>query len=207
VAARFAQTPGEAASPAHDDRGERRVDAERGGTMDEANRFAPPATAVADVGPDAVQPIRFWPPSGRIGRLRFLAYGLALYILFIVAAFAFGFASAMIGHDSALMSALAMVGFLVYLFAAFVLIVQRSHDMDMSGWWSIAAIIPIVGLLWVFKGGTRGANRWGPPPPPNGIAVTILGWLLPVVVVIGIVAAVALPAAQQATTRAVGTPR
>jgi len=101
--------------------------------MDEANRFAPPATAVADVGPDAVQPVRLWPPRGRIGRLRFLAYGLALYIIFVVAAFAWGFASAMVGKDSALLNALAMVGFLVYLFAAFVLIMQRSHDMNMSG--------------------------------------------------------------------------
>nr|HET7859174.1 DUF805 domain-containing protein [Caldimonas sp.] len=169
--------------------------------MDEANRFAPPATSVADVGPDVVQPVRLWPPSGRIGRLRFLAYGLALYVLFIVAAFVFGFVSAMVGKDSVLMSALGMLGFLAYLVAAFVLIVQRSHDMDMSGWWSIAAIIPIVGLVWVFKGGTRGANRWGPPPPPNGVFVTIAGLLLPVIVVVGIVAAVALPAYQQAAMR------
>jgi uncharacterized membrane protein YhaH (DUF805 family) len=170
--------------------------------MDEANRFAPPATAVADVGSDAVQPVRLWPPRGRIGRLRFLAYGLALYVIFVVGAFAWGFASAMVGKDSALMNALAMLGFLVYLFAAFVLIVQRSHDMNMSGWWSIAALVPIVGLLWVFKGGTPGTNRWGAPPPPNGIAVTIFGLLLPVVVVIGIVAAVALPAYQVSATRA-----
>jgi uncharacterized membrane protein YhaH (DUF805 family) len=174
--------------------------------MDEANRFAPPATAVADIGGDAVQPVRFWPPSGRIGRLRFLAYGLALYIVFIVGAFAFGFVSAMLGGDSALLTALGVLGFLAYLFAAVVLIVQRSHDMNMSGWWSIAAMVPIVGLLWVVKSGTRGSNRWGAPPPPNGIVVTVLGWLLPLVVIVGIVAAVALPAYQQAATRGVAGP-
>jgi uncharacterized membrane protein YhaH (DUF805 family) len=176
--------------------------------MDEAKRYAPPATAVADVvGADAVQPVKFWPPSGRIGRLRFLAYGLALYVIFVVAAFLFGFVSAMVGRDSALMSALAVLGFVAYLFAAIVLIVQRSHDMDMSGWWSIAALIPIVGLVWVFKGGTRGANRWGAPPPPNGMAVTIFGLLMPVVIGVGIVAAVVLPAYQQAATRAAGSSR
>ena len=68
--------------------------------------------------------------------------------------------------------------------------------MDLSGWWSIAAFIPLVGLLWVFKGGTRGANRWGPPPPPNALAVRIIGLLLPAVFVVGIVAAIALPAYQ-----------
>jgi len=175
--------------------------------MDDANRFAAPRTTVADVDSDAVQPVRFWPPRGRIGRLRFLAYGLGLYVLFIVAAFGFGFLSALVGRDSALTTALAVLGFLAYLFAAAVLIVQRSHDMNMSGWWSIAAMVPIVGLVWVFKSGTRGANRWGPPPPPNGVAVTIFGLLMPVIVGIGIVAAVALPGYQQYATRAAGPPR
>jgi uncharacterized membrane protein YhaH (DUF805 family) len=163
--------------------------------MDEANRFAPPATAVADVAvADEVQPIRFWPPNGRIGRLRFFTYGLALYAAFVVASIVFGFVAALLANDSLMMFVVALIGFAVYLFAEFVLIVQRSHDMNLSGWWGIAALIPFVGLLWVFKGGTRGPNRWGAPPPPNGVAVNIFGWLLPLVVGIGVIAAVALPA-------------
>ena len=78
--------------------------------------------------------------------------------------------------------------------------------MDLSGWWSIAAIVPLVGLLWVLKGGTRGVNRWGAPPPPNGLAVKIFGWFLPVIVVLGIVAAIALPAYQLSATRAAAGP-
>jgi uncharacterized membrane protein YhaH (DUF805 family) len=171
------------------------------GAMDEANRFAPPATAVADVVAGEVQPIRFWPPNGRIGRLRFLAYGLGLYAAFIVASFAFGFVASLFADDSPVMLVVAIVGFAAYLFAEFVLIVQRSHDMNISGWWSIAALVPLVGLIWVLKAGTRGANRWGPPPPPNGVGVRIVGWVLPALIVIGIVAAIALPAYQQAATR------
>jgi len=48
----------------------------------ETNRYSPPAAAVADVAlaSDGYQAVRLWPPSGRIGRLRFLAYSLALYL-------------------------------------------------------------------------------------------------------------------------------
>ena len=171
--------------------------------MDEANRFAPPATAVADIVAAAgEQPIRLWPPKGRMGRLRFLAYGLGFYVLFIVASFVFGFVAALFGQDSVIVTTIAILGVLVYVAAEITLMVQRSHDMDLSGWWSIAAMIPLVGLFWVFKGGTRGINRWGAPPPPNGLAVRVFGLILPVIVIVGVVAAVALPAYQTYSTRA-----
>ena len=83
-----------------------------------------------------------------------------------------------------------------------IVLIQRSHDMNMSGWWSLAALIPIVGLVWVFKGGTAGTNRWGAPPPPNGPMVKIFGLLMPVLFVVGILAAIALPAYQGYVTRA-----
>ncbi len=80
--------------------------------------------------------------------------------------------------------------------------------MNLSGWWSLAAFIPLVGLVWVFKGGTRGVNRWGAPPPPNGLVVRIAGLALPILFMIGIVAAIALPAYQEYTIRAnAGAPR
>src|SRR3954454_12200049 len=108
--------------------------------MDEANRSAPPATAVADVvGAGGEQPIRLWPPKGRMGRLRFLAYGLGFYIVFLVAAVVFGFIAALFGRDSIVVTTIALLGILVYVVAEVTLMIQRSHDMDLSGWWSIAA--------------------------------------------------------------------
>ena len=53
-----------------------------------------------------------------------------------------------------------IVAFAFYLLGATLILIQRSHDMNLSGWWSIAAMIPLVGLVWMFKGGTPGANRW-----------------------------------------------
>ena len=168
----------------------------------ESNRYSPPAAAVADVGGSTFQPVRLWPPSGRLGRLRFLAYGVGLYIVFGVAAFAFGVVGALFAHDSSFILVIGYLGIAVYLAASVVLIVQRSHDMNLSGWWSFAAMIPLVGLVWIFKGGTPGINRFGAPPPPNGIGVRIVALAFPVLALIGIVAAVALPAYQQYTLRA-----
>ena len=52
--------------------------------MESTNRFAPPGARVDDVAfaSSGVQPVRLWPPSGRIGRLRFLAYSVGLYVVF-----------------------------------------------------------------------------------------------------------------------------
>jgi len=171
--------------------------------MEEANRFAPPGAQVADVVDQdvGVQPVRFWRPSGRMGRLRLLAYSAALYLVFIVVSGVLGGVAGAFGSPRTAL-ALGIVAFVVYLVGGLVLLIQRSHDMDLSGWWSLAAFIPLVGLLWLVKGGTPGANRWGAPPPPNGWAVRIIGLVFPVVLVVGVVAAIALPAYVDYTKRA-----
>lgn len=46
--------------------------------------------------------------------------------------------------------------------------VRRLHDKDMSGWWYLLVLIPIIGflvLLFFFvQKGTDGENRFGPDP-------------------------------------------
>ena len=171
--------------------------------MEEANRVAPPGAQVADIGERGVgfQPVRLWPPSGRMGRLRLIAYSAGLYLAFIaVSAVLGGVAGATRTPKTAL--AMGVIAFVIYLIGGLILLIQRSHDMNLSGWWSLAAMIPLVGLVWLFKGGTPGENRWGAPPPPNGWFVRIVGLIFPVVLVVGIVAAVALPAYVDYTKRA-----
>ena len=171
--------------------------------MEDKNRFAPPGAPVADVVEQGVdfQPVRLWPPNGRIGRLRMLAYGAALYAAFFAVSSALGVVAGLTQSPNATF-AVGIVAFVFYLVGATIILIQRSHDMNLSGWWSIAAMIPLVGLIWLLKGGTPGVNRWGPPPPPNGWAVRILGLIFPVLIVIGIVAAIALPAYVDYTKRA-----
>jgi uncharacterized membrane protein YhaH (DUF805 family) len=154
------------------------------------NPYAAPRAAVSDV-EDAqeFQEIRMWSAQGRLGRLRYLAYMTGAYILAI----------ALVGGTIAVLGETAggLVTILAYVVAAvFVILVsiQRSHDMNWSGWTVLLQLIPIVGLIWVFKPGTPGSNDYGAPPPPNTTGVKILGLLLPIIAIIGIVAAIVIPA-------------
>lgn len=46
--------------------------------------------------------------------------------------------------------------------------IRRFHDINLSGWWYLAVIIPILGfaafLVFTLIPGTRGENRFGPDP-------------------------------------------
>jgi uncharacterized membrane protein YhaH (DUF805 family) len=162
--------------------------------MSSANPYAPPRAAVDDVDPgQTYQPVRFWSAQGRIGRLRYLAYSMGGYVAYVLALFVVGFIGA--ATQSAGVASLAIWVLLVPYLVFFVLLsIQRSHDMDVSGWLSMVALIPLVGLVFLFIPGTRGANRFGAPPPLNTTGVKVMAALPLVVFVVGIVAAIALPA-------------
>ena len=169
----------------------------------DTQRFAPPVAAVADIDRDVgAQPVRVWPPSGRMGRLRLLSYSMGLYLLFILLTMVLGAVTAAARTDRTIVGTITIVAAVIYGIVYVTFLVQRSHDMDLSGWWTLLAFIPLVGLVWIFKPGTQGANRWGLPPPPNTWGVRILALLLPGIAVVGIVAAIALPAYSDYAKRA-----
>jgi len=172
--------------------------------MSSNNPFAPPGAVVADVsqGASGYQPVRFWSPNGRIGRLRYLAYTMGLTILTALLGGVLGFIAGLSGSGATGGSLAGAVAGLFGLVASVVLLIQRSHDMDLSGWTCLLALIPIVGLYWLFKGGTPGPNRFGAPPPPNTLFIKIVGLFFPLIFVVGIVTAIALPAYQSYTMRA-----
>ncbi|MBI1172030.1 DUF805 domain-containing protein [bacterium] len=46
--------------------------------------------------------------------------------------------------------------------------IRRLHDVDKSGWWTLIALVPVVGIIvlivWYCTQGTPGSNRFGPAP-------------------------------------------
>jgi uncharacterized membrane protein YhaH (DUF805 family) len=170
--------------------------------MTAANPYAPPQAIVADVheSADTVQPVRLWTTDGRIGRLRYIAHNTAAYVVVVVVAALLGGAlgAAGLGVISAIVFGLAGIGYFVFMV---IKTVQRSHDMGWSGWTALLALIPLVGLIWLLNPGTRGNNRYGAPPPPNGLGVWLIAVVIPLLLVIAMIA-VAIPAYNDYSQRA-----
>ncbi len=165
-----------------------------------SNPYTPPQAVVSDIdGTQEYQEIRMWSASGRIGRLRYLAYTMTAYVLAGMIVGVIG----VIARQSPVVD-LALLIYVPALVFCILAAIQRSHDMDWSGWTVLLAIIPFVGLIWIFKRGSEDENRFGAPPPPNTVGVKILGTVLPILFVIGVVAAIAIPAYAEYTRRAAG---
>lgn len=157
--------------------------------MATVNPYQAPAAAVADAG-DQTQPVKLLSVSGRIGRARYLAYGFGLYFVFIFAA---GVLAGALGQTGI---ALMIVAYVALAVLGFMLTIQRCHDFNISGWLSLLMVVPVANLIFLFIPGTDGPNRFGGPTPPNSVGVLIMAWLIPAVMIIGIIAAITVPAYQ-----------
>ncbi len=172
--------------------------------MQTANPYSPPQAAVADIGEygdNALQPVHIFAWRGRIGRLRFLAYSTLAYLIAGVLGAVAGIIVSMT-HAGSPDVVIAIVVYPIAFALVLMVTIQRSHDMGYSGWSALLALIPIVGLIWVFKAGKPSANRYGAPPVPNSLGVKIVALLFPAMAVLGIVAAIALPAYQSYVIKA-----
>ena len=164
--------------------------------------YATPRSAVGETLPEFAE-LEVFSIEGRIGRLRYLAWSLVLMLagLALLGVASMGLAiSEIVGGLLLAMVVLAMVVVSVQIAA------QRLHDIGWSAWLWLLNLVPVVGgvfalLLLVVPGGA-GANRFGPPPPPNSRAVKLLAWLWLLVPVLGILAAISIPAYQDYLTRA-----
>jgi uncharacterized membrane protein YhaH (DUF805 family) len=145
-----------------------------------------------------------WAIHGRIGRLRYLAYSLLQMLIAIpVVAVLAGVLSLM---GSKVMIAGMVIAYIPLLAIGFILAKRRFNDMNHSGWMSLLQLIPFVGFfiwLWlVFGAGDKESNDYGQAPGPNSTPVVIGALIFPAIAVIGILAAIALPAYQDYTKRA-----
>ena len=163
------------------------------------NPYAPPEAELADLygGTDEFQPARIWSASGRLGRMRCVAYVMGGSI--VCDAVSKGLHATV---DPTLWSVVSSLLGLALIVLVVLTLIQRSHDMGWSGWTCLLGFIPVVNFIWIFKAGTPGENEYGAPPPPNTWGVKFLALLIPAVAAIGILAAVVLPAYQQYMLRA-----
>lgn len=149
--------------------------------------------------------ISFFSPSARIGRLRYLAHGFLLMLASYALLAAVG---ALAFFVSGIFWVLVGAAYLAMIVVTVILLIQRLHDLNHAGWWCLLMFVPLVNFIFIlyviFAPGTKGANNYGLRPPPNKTWHWVLGLMMPVIAMLGIVAAIALPAYVQYTERAAG---
>ncbi len=159
-----------------------------------ATPYATPKAAVAETLPEFGE-LKAFTTDGRIGRLRYLAWSMVLMLACLPL---FGIAGGFFAASEILGGLLMVVVGIAVAVVGIMFGVQRLHDIGWSGWLLLVTLVPIVGgvfslLMFIIPGSTA-ANRFGPPPPPNSRAVKVLALLWVAIIVIGIAAAIALPA-------------
>jgi uncharacterized membrane protein YhaH (DUF805 family) len=126
------------------------------------------------------------------GLLFSLSGGLALGIAIGVTGFNAQSMSEMKGSMAVVVLVYALI-----VFGSFVLARRRLHDLNKSGWHCALLIVPLVNVVmgfWLtFGRGTEGRNKFGPSPSPNSRALVTAAWILGLVWISLVVAAVVLP--------------
>ncbi len=161
---------------------------------------APNADLSADL---STSDTRLFEINGRIGRVRWIAYISAMYLL---VSLLIGFFAVASSASRPIQDVVPLLTSLL-LFAGFITICRRRlQDLGLGNWFLLLGIVPFVNLyfffMMIFKRGDDGANEYGPAPAPNNRSVHLLAWIFPIFMMIGIVAAIALPAYQKYVIKA-----
>lgn len=154
----------------------------RGASAGGNSRFAPPRSEVGSLyeASDELPPLLSLSFEGRIGRVAYVNTGLVAWAA--LAAIAVG-AAVLVPLLGAVMLVPCLVAFAAFLIWSVRVAALRLHDMNRSGWWSLALMVPVLGgvlsLAMLFWPGTEGDNDYGPQPRQgNALAAIIIGVLL-----------------------------
>lgn len=174
--------------------------------MSAANPYMTPEAVVGMTSDERYQP-KVFSVSGRIGRLRYLAYttGVNLVVMSIMVGLGAAVGAAAGAEPQGAPTGLAFGGISVLLYLALVVFAvifgkRRINDLNKSAWLLLLFLVPVVNLFLaiylVFFKGTEGENDYGPAPVPNTLGVTILGLVMPLVFLVATVSAIVIPAYQ-----------
>ena len=149
-------------------------------------------------------------PRGRAGRLRYFGYAIGIgFLTGVVMGVLSGIIGAISGDantTAGVIAVVSMVAYIAVLAVTIIFMIKRLHDLNWSGWLSLLTVIPLVnvifGLILLFAPGNAGPNKYGPPPKPENSAVAIVVITLFLVAIIGIIAAVTIPAYNDYLNRA-----
>jgi len=181
--------------------------------MNDQNPYSAPDASLQTGQEEFYQP-KIFSFRGRIGRLRYMAYGIGTYLILMVVFMPLMGGTMLMGGamgvpGEAGMSMLVMLAMGVFYIGILLLSIafgkRRLNDLNRSGWWMLVFLVPLVNLLMTIYvllfPGSKDANDFGPPAVANSLGVKILGWLFPVIFLLGIVAAIAIPAYQDYISR------
>lgn len=120
--------------------------------------------------------------TGRLGRMRYFQGLMLSFGPFVATLFLWGFIHILSGTLSTttgdpfiinifnnvivpLLFAFEFIGMIIFYFP---IAIRRSHDIGYTGWLTLCTGIPyigvIFGLIFLFKKGNDGVNKYGPPP-------------------------------------------
>jgi uncharacterized membrane protein YhaH (DUF805 family) len=131
-------------------------------------QYAAPQAIIYSADHRELPPVIGLSAEGRIGRLRYLAWGIPAVLAFLVAVIVF-LLSAASGH--VVMMLLGIAAFVAGLVVILRLSLLRLHDLGRSGWWVMLYFVPVINLLLhlalIAVPGDRIQNEYGPVPEAN----------------------------------------
>lgn len=103
--------------------------------------------------------------EGRINRQPFWTGVVVLIVINVAIAIVTSILGAIWGP----LSYLGTIASLIMIYPALALYAKRWHDRSKSGWWSLVALIPLLGAIYMiyelgFQEGVPEANQYGPNP-------------------------------------------
>ena len=105
--------------------------------------------------------------QGRINRAKFWAgVGVALVVM-IIAMIIDNVLGTTIGELP--YGYVYFIAAIAFIYFGLALYTKRWHDRNKSGWWTLIALVPIIGGIWFLVecgclSGTKGPNNYGPDP-------------------------------------------